>query len=370
MIRASCISKTYRGRTVLDGVDLSIERGEIFCIVGPNGAGKTTLLRILDLLDRPSYGLLQILGEDATGSESVRFRIRRRMSMLFQRPVIFDTSVFDNVACGLKFRKMGEDEVRGRVKSALREVGLPGLERRRAKELSGGEMQRLALARALVIEPEILFLDEPTTFLDPESANIVNDTMVRLSRDRGTTILFTTHDLYEGERIADRIGVLMDGRFSQISEALEILHHPADLRVAKFVGFENILRARCLSWEAGEALLDLEGQKIYAISGGRCDGDVFVCFRAESVSVGVGEEPIASPRNKFRGTVTRISAFGPFVYITIHCGFDIVAMLTRRAMDELMLDLGSEVWASVKATSMRVFAGAGDAAKKTGTEKH
>lgn len=367
MIEAEGICRSYRGKSVLSALDLKVEKGEIFCIVGPNGAGKTTLLRILDLIDYPDRGSLRIFGEDVISSGEVRFRVRRRMAMLFQRPVILDSSVFWNVALGLRYRGVSADETERRVEDALALVDLQEHRARRARELSGGEIQRLALARAIVTEPEILFLDEPAANLDPRSAEVMEQVILALARERGTTIILSTHDLHQGERLADRMGVLLEGRFRQLGDAMEIFYRPASMDVARFIGFENILKGEVRAWESGEALVEVNGIRMLAIAPDRPEGEVFVCFRAEHVTVGVGEGPRTSARNRFRGRIVRSASFGPFVYLTIDCGFALKALLTRRALEELGLVEGSEVWATVKATSLRVFAmeGCHDRAKVT-----
>lgn len=364
MIEAGEIRKSRQGREVLRGVDLCIGEGEIFCIVGPNGAGKTTLLRLLDLLERPDSGWIRIMGEDVTHSREARFRMRRRMSMLFQRPVVFNTSVFRNVALGLEYRGMAGEEIRRRVQEALRKVSLEGYEDRAAVGLSGGEMQRLSLARAIVTEPEVLFLDEPTANLDPRNAEAIEGAISRLSRERNTTIVLCTHDLHQGQRLADRIGVMIEGRLQQVGSSLEVLEEPATAEIARFVGVENVLPARVLAWAEGEATVEAGGHALQAYAPRPVSGEVCVSFRAEDVIVGLGDAPHSSARNRLQGRITRRTAFGPFVYLAIDCGFELVALVTKRSADELGLSPGREVIAFFKAASTRVHVPATRAGEK------
>ena len=154
----------------------------------------------------PSKGRLAFDGADTDAPEPVRRAIRRRMSMVFQKPVVLNTTVLENVAFGLKVRGNGVHKAGAKVREALELVDLPGFAGRRATTLSGGEMQRVALARAMVTEPEVLILDEPTANLDPVSAEAIEDLIVRINRDMHTTLILSTHDMIQGQRLADRIG--------------------------------------------------------------------------------------------------------------------------------------------------------------------
>ncbi len=178
-------------------------------------------------------------------AEQRNLSIRRMMGgMVFQKPAVFNATVAENVAVGLRFRGgASKSKIHTRIEEALDMVGLAGYGgERRARTLSGGgEMQRVALARAMVIEPEILLLDEPTANLDPVSVATIEDLAVRINRDLGTTIVFSTHDMYQGQRLAHRIGVLMNGMFAQVGTPREVFTLPASREVARFVGIENIV---------------------------------------------------------------------------------------------------------------------------------
>ena len=177
MIELAGVRKQFDEKIVLDGVAGRIDRGEIFAVIGPSGSGKSTLLRLIDLLDTPTGGTIRVNGTDIHAGKSLA--IQRMMGMVFQKPAVFNTTVAENVAVGLRFRGAREAAIREKVEEALDMVGLAGYGDRRARTLSGGEMQRVALARAMVIEPAILLMDEPTANLDPVSVATIEDLVVR-----------------------------------------------------------------------------------------------------------------------------------------------------------------------------------------------
>jgi tungstate transport system ATP-binding protein len=354
MIEAGHLGKTYGEKEILRDVSFSIPDGEIFGLIGPSGSGKSTLLRLLDLIEMPTGGSLSILGEDALSTEA-RFRLRRRMAMLYQKPVIFNLDVYENVAIGLKYRKEREETVRRRVKEALEEIGLPEYSRRAARTLSGGEAQRVALARALVTDPEILFLDEPTANLDPLSAEKIEEIILRLNRDAGTTVVISTHDMLQGQHLAGRIGVMMEGRLPQIGTTVEIFHRPATKDVARFVQVDNIFPGTVTASQNGEASIDVTGTSFRAISPIQPGKDVNVLFRAEDVTIGTGKGPVSSARNVYQGRIKHLMPSGPFVRVIIDCGIDIAALVTIRSAEDLTLGYGMDVWISVKATAIHVL---------------
>lgn len=224
------LKKEYAGRTVLDIERLDVDSGEVFAIVGPSGAGKSTLLRLLNFLESPSAG--KMLYQDHSLNGNVPIGTRREVTTVFQRPVLLRASVRDNVAYGLNLR--GE-RVDGRVTEMLSRVGLFDLARAPAHKLSGGEMQRVALARALVIEPKVLLLDEPTANLDPYNVGLIEEIVRNQNRERGTTVVLVTHNVFQAKRLAHRVGLMLGGRMIETSDAATFFDSPSDPRTAAFV---------------------------------------------------------------------------------------------------------------------------------------
>ncbi|MBN1369506.1 MAG: phosphate ABC transporter ATP-binding protein [Dehalococcoidaceae bacterium] len=223
---------------LLKGISLQVESGDSFMLIGPTGAGKTTLLRILGLLDRPVSGNLNILGVDVTGSPDRHLEIRRRMAFVQQKPVAFSCSVFENVAYPLRWRKVSKNEIKSRVLESLGQVDMQDFAGRNARTLSGGETQRIAIARALVTRPEILLLDEPTANLDPNSAGKIEDVLVRVAREHQTTLVMTTHDLAQARRLAGTVGVIMSGELVECGPPQQVFNPPQGSPIARFIGFK------------------------------------------------------------------------------------------------------------------------------------
>ena len=354
MIEAGNLAKLFGEKEILRDISLTIPDGEIFGLIGPSGSGKSTLLRLLDLIEMPTEGTLSIFGEDAL-SVDARFHLRRRMAMLSQKPVIFNRTVFENIAMGMKYRKENEATIERRVKDALREIGLSDYSRRPARTLSGGEAQRVALARAIVTDPEILFLDEPTANLDPPSAEKIEEIILRLNRETGMTIVVSTHDMLQGQRLAGRMGVLMAGRLTQVGNSLEIFQRPASQDIARFVRVENILKGLVIENREGEVTVEVSGKIFRAVAPMQPGMRVNLLFRSEDVTIDLAGGMKSSARNVFPGTIKRIIASRPIVQVVIDCGIEITALVTASSAEDLALSEGREVRVSVKATAIHVL---------------
>ncbi len=220
-------------RLALQIESLEIPRGEVLALVGPNGAGKSTLLLALARLLKSERGEIVFAGRRLAGWDPLEYR--RKLSLVFQAPLLLDLSVRDNVAIGLKFRGLPRHEIRAHTDRWLELLGIASLSPRRAVELSGGEAQRVSLARALVLDPELLLLDEPFAALDPPSrARLLDDLSALLAEDHRTAI-FVTHDLKEAARLAHRVAIIVDGRLRQVGTPQQVKSHPADRDVAAFL---------------------------------------------------------------------------------------------------------------------------------------
>ncbi len=235
VIGGTGLCKRYGGKEVLRAENVAVYNGRITGIMGPSGAGKSTLLRIMSLLEAPSGGELSLFGSPIPANRAERQALLRRMTIVFQKPVLFDTTVFDNIAFGLRARRLPFGEIRARVASSLKKIGLSGQGSQKARTLSGGEAQRVALARALVLEPEILFLDEPTSNLDPANVELLEGLFRDLNREQGTTVVLVTHNLFQARRLADDLLFICQGELVEAGPAEKIFQEPADLRTQAFV---------------------------------------------------------------------------------------------------------------------------------------
>lgn len=358
MIRITALSRKAGEQKILDDINLEIRHGEIFTLIGPSGSGKTTLLRLIDLLDWPTDGKIVFDGQDTAASEQVRLTLRRRMGMVFQKPGVLNTTVGENVAFGLKFRGTDRMQIAQCVAAALELVGLSGFEERRAVTLSGGEMQRVAIARAMVTEPEVLLLDEPTANLDPLSSEIIEDLLIRINNELHTTIILATHDMIQGQRLAHRMGVIMNGRLAQVGTLHEIFYQPKGKEVARFVGIDTVLKGVVQSNEKGLATVALDQAIFEVVTPCPPGKQVSLYIRPEEVTISIPEPGArkTSARNQLVGTITKLVSLGPFIRVTVDCGTPITALITTRSCGELGLSAGMTVVAGVKASSIHVHA--------------
>jgi tungstate transport system ATP-binding protein len=216
---------------------LDVQPGEVLCLVGPTGAGKSTLLRLLAGLEPPTSGSLH-LGEHPLGPDDWPLEVRRRVTLVFQRPLLLSGTVQANVECGLRLRGLGRCPAR--VKAVLDRLGLGGLAARGARTLSGGETQLAALARALVLEPEVLLLDEPTAHLDPARVALVEEVVGEAQRRLHSTVVWATHNLHQARRVAARVAFLLDGRLVEAAPTEAFFTAPRDPRTRAFVRGEMV----------------------------------------------------------------------------------------------------------------------------------
>lgn len=236
--RLQNVSKTYQDRRVLTVDRLDIRRGEIFALVGPSGAGKSTFLRLLNFLEPPTAGRIRFLDVEFGVDQRVPLRLRRRVTTVFQRPILLNRSVQANVGYGLTLRN--EPQVAEKVEKALEQVGLTGRARQRARTLSGGEAQRVALARAIVLNPDVLLLDEPTANLDPYNVGLIEDIVQARNREDGTTLVLVTHNVFQAKRLAQRVALMLEGDIVEVANVDKFFDSPEDPRTAAFVRGEMV----------------------------------------------------------------------------------------------------------------------------------
>ena len=347
------LTQRYGEREVLSGVDLTLEKGEFVAVIGPSGAGKTTLLRLIDLLDEPFSGERCFNGRPYPTARGDKLALRRQIGYVRQQPSVFNMSVSDNVARGLLWRGVARREIQPRVARTLEVFQIDHLAGKNAQTLSGGEAQRVAIARALITEPELLLLDEPSANLDRLAVQNFESLLREVLAQYRTTILMSTHDLAQGRRLADRIGVMLDGRLARSGDAEDVFKLPGSREVAEFIGLENILPGRVIEYEAGIVTVEVGGHRVEAVADIPVSTPVDVCLRAEDVTLSLAAAA-SSARNRLSGRVSGILRQGPLPSVNVDCGFNLEALVTWKSAAEMGLAADAVVQASFKASAVHV----------------
>ncbi|MCO6452473.1 MAG: ATP-binding cassette domain-containing protein [Caldilineales bacterium] len=237
ILSAQDIKHRYDQRMVLNLPRLEVHEGELLAIVGPSGAGKSTLLRLFNFLEMPNEGAVSYRGQ-AYEPDTLPIAIRRRITTVFQQPLLLDMSVRRNISYGLRLRR--DSDGHEREEAALAAVGLSHLAGARPRNLSGGEAQRVSLARALVLEPEVLLLDEPTANLDPTNVRIIEEIVTKANGERGTTVVLVTHNVWQARRLAHRVGFLYEGELLETAPTHDFFENPQNPRTAAFLSGELV----------------------------------------------------------------------------------------------------------------------------------
>ena len=336
------LSKQYEhGITAVSDLNLTVNEGELMVLLGPSGCGKTTTLRLISGLAQPSRGDVLFDNRSVLALPAEK----RGAVMVFQEHALFPfMSVGDNVAYGLKMRKIEAQAIRRRVAHALSAVQLAGFEDRWPDSLSGGQKQRVALARALVVRPRLLLLDEPLSNLDRSLREDLRQVVRDLQKEAGITTLFVTHDQAEALAIADRIGVMMDGRLRQLGPPREFYEKPADARIARFFGSENFLQGI----KQGQVVHTDIGQVEVATTA-VVDGPVLLTVRPEAIEIGANGHNNFSARVEsctYRVPVSRcqVSVAGvrlqiaPSAYNDLRANNNIIVHLPRQRVHVLPLE--------------------------------
>ena len=354
LLEASNLEVERGGMLILNVPSLLVREGEILSLIGPNGAGKTTLLQTLACLLKPFRGELFFSGEKVNSHHSI-VEYRRKLAMVFQEPLLFDTTVFENVASGLKIRGMSKSGIRNRVMAHLDQFGISHLINRSARTLSGGEAQRTSLARAFAIQPDLLLLDEPFASLDPPTRESLIEDLERILRQTRRTTIFATHDRLEALRLSDQIAVMNGGKILQIGTPDEVMNHPQNEFVASFVGVETILTGRVIKRDGGTIVVSVSGKEVEAVGEAQLGEEVILCIRPENVVLSPpSSREATSARNVFPGKIEKIISLGLYQKVQLDCGFPLVAYVTHRSLENLSLSEEERVIASFKATAIHV----------------
>jgi len=350
LLEARGVRVVRGGRRILDVDRFGVAPGETVAVLGPNGAGKSTLVQVLGLLDRPDAGEVAFHGRAVRPREEAD--VRRKLACVFQTPLLLDRSVRENVELGLRVRGVSADERRRRVGIWGERLAIAPLLAQRARTLSGGEAQRVNLARALVLEPEVLLLDEPLAALDAPTRASMQRELGALIRGAAVAAVLVTHHRREALALGDRVAVMLGGRVRQIGPPDEVFSRPADLDVARFMGFENVLAA-----EADGAAIRLPGGIALQREGGP-DGPVTVCLRAEEVRLlGSGDARGPEP-NRLCGAVAELAPSGDGFLVRIDFGaLSLEARLSRAEAAVRRLEAGARCEVSIRPAALFAVGG-------------
>ncbi len=344
------VTKNYGNKTVLHGVNLKVSQGEILALLGPNGSGKSTILKIMAFLEGITSGEVYFENEGVSEKNSEVFR--SQCTLVFQKTTLFDTSVYDNVAYGLKVRKVPKNQQEQAVKEALKIVKLEGFEKRPAKKLSGGEQQRVAIARALVLKTKLLLLDEPTANLDPKNAAILEEVIAKVNRENKTTIVMATHNMFQAETLPHRIALIDEGKITEIGTPVEVFGKLSK-NLARFAAVDNTFSGTAQLTAEGTTLVDLGGGVRVEVTA-QLQGEASIFVNPQDIIL--SKEAIhSSARNTFKGKITEITDFDSLVKLKVDVGKPFLIQITKRSFNEMALNLGSDVYITFKASSVQVF---------------
>jgi molybdate transport system ATP-binding protein len=350
--------KRFGVERVIEGnLSLLTDRFSITVLFGPSGCGKTTTLRCLAGLERPDEGRI-IFGETRWFDSEQRVFLtpqQRDIGYLFQEYALFPhLTVARNVGYGL--RGFSRNERRRRVDDMLERFRLAGLANRYPQQASGGEQQRIALARVLARRPRLLLLDEPLSALDQPTREQIRPELRGMLVQFGIPVVLVTHDRIEAMALADHLIVLNQGKVLQQGAVEEVFSRPADAEVARIVGMENVLPGRVEESVEGVSRVAVGQTHLFAVATVSAAEEVFVCIRPEEIVLQKGTADQASARNRLPGKVVSVTPEGPLMRIAVDCGFPLISLVTRMACAELALREGEPVAAVVKAASIHLIA--------------
>lgn len=328
------ITHVYNGKKVLDVPVLSIEKGQIYNVVGPNGSGKTTLLSIMSLVLRPTSGEVYFEECPVRYDKKSLTEVWKSMTMTLQSPYLFNMSVAKNVAYGLCARGIPRKTCDAKVREALELIGLNGFEKRRGRELSGGETQLIALARAFILDPKVLFLDEPTANVDARHVHRFEGIISRINKERGTTVVMTTHNLSQAYRLTENVFSLFEG--SLVASSMH-----------------NLFSGKVLQTEEGPCF-DTGAIRIWIFPGSQAVDATHVSINPENI-IASGEPFASSARNQFQGIITEIIDQGGRILLKVRSQETFRVQITDRSLREMRLFVGSKVYLTFKASSVQLL---------------
>ncbi len=345
----------HRGRKlVVDVPRLELDQGEVLAVAGPNGAGKSTLLLAIAGLIKLSDGEIHINQISTRNSTSM---VRKHCALVLQEPLLLHATVRENIGIGLKFRGIDSNTIAKCVDYWLEVFGISHLSRRQAFQLSGGEAQRVSLARAFATGADLLLLDEPFSSLDaPTRSSLLSDFQTILKASKQTAI-FITHDLDEALMLGSQIAILIGGKLRQVGTPRQVFNEPADSEVADFVGVETIIPGEIIRQSEGLAEVLVGNHLLEAVSDLPVGELVYLCLRPEDITIiRNGENKQTSARNHLTCQIVQIQPKGPLARVALACdSTPLVSLITRSSAVEMNLSPGMDVTANFKASAVHLL---------------
>jgi putative spermidine/putrescine transport system ATP-binding protein len=362
MIKVEAITKSYGKKKVLESLNLEVKKGEIISLLGPNGCGKTTLLNVLSGLTTQDEGNIyinDILVSGETGTKKVCLKpSERKVGYVFQTISLFPhMRVKDNVAYGLKALHLPKQEVKKRTESLLDFVGLSEYARFYPSQLSGGQKQRVALARSLATEPQVLFLDEPVSAVDPQLRESFRLELKNYLQALKITVVYVTHNLSEAFIMSDRIAVMGNGRIEQIGNRAEIFDKPSSKYVASFLGI-NSFKGRAIKTLDGFLEIESNGVHVLAPPAPNLVGkNVMVTVQPENITLSKSaNSSFDCAENSIEGTITGMVQMRSTAQATLDVGFLLKTRISLVSIKNLGLSIGDKVYVCFNVESLNVFA--------------
>lgn len=351
VLRLENITKRFGDLVAVNNISFDVKRGEVFSLLGPSGCGKTTTLRIIAGLEKPDSGKVYIDGEDVTYKSSRE----RKVCLVFQEYAVFPhMSVYDNIAFGLRFKKLNKEEVSKRVREIAELLDLDELLSIRASKIGLSEQQRVAIARCLVVEPSILLLDEPLTLLDARIKERMRRELRRLQREFKITVIYVTHDQLEAMMLSDRIAVMNKGRIIQIGSPKEIYEKPSNLFVATFVGSPTINLIEGVLRVSNNRLMLSAGNGDILLSDYIEKPEVFREIFNKEVIIGVRpEDIIIDPGGLLQGEIRYIEALGDRMVLHIN----VFKSIMLRVLTDLYtrVSIGDKIRLRINISNLHIF---------------
>ncbi|MEJ2242778.1 MAG: ABC transporter ATP-binding protein [Candidatus Bathyarchaeota archaeon] len=312
--------------------------------------GITKLLKILAFLEEPTFGEM-FFREEKVSFKKIE-KIQLQSSLVFQKTTVFSTSVYNNIAYGLKIRKASKETRNKEVIKALELVKLKGFEKRNAKKLSGGEQQRVAIARALVLKTKLLLLDEPTANLDPKNAGILEEVIETINRENKTTIVMATHNMFQARKVPHRIALIDEGKITEVGTPVDVFGKLSK-NLASFAAVDNTFTGIAIPTDIGTSIISINNDVGIEISEQR-EGNITIFINPQDIIVSKTKLN-SSARNLFKGKIIEISDLGSLVKLKINIGESFIVQITKGSFNEMELCLNADVFITFKASSVQII---------------